>query len=223
MFIQTEATPNPATLKFIPGRTVLGDGTLEFRDAEETQGLAAGGAAVRDRRRHRRVLRLRLHQRDQGRRRVAASEARHSRRHHGALPVRRAGRRGRADRIGKLRARASSSRRRTTRPSRPSRSCWRRGCVPPWPRMAATSPSRAIATASCSCICAAPARAARARRRRSVTASRICCATSFRRCRRFARCDRGRLPDHRSLGYGDAGVSLPRPPRFGFDEMARIV
>ena len=23
MFIQTEATPNPATLKFIPGRTVL--------------------------------------------------------------------------------------------------------------------------------------------------------------------------------------------------------
>jgi Fe-S cluster biogenesis protein NfuA len=34
MFIQTEATPNPATLKFIPGRTVLGDGTLEFRDRE---------------------------------------------------------------------------------------------------------------------------------------------------------------------------------------------
>ena len=34
MFIQTEATPNPATLKFIPGRDVLGDGTLEFRDRE---------------------------------------------------------------------------------------------------------------------------------------------------------------------------------------------
>ena len=34
MFIQTEATPNPATLKFIPGRTVLGEGTLEFRDRE---------------------------------------------------------------------------------------------------------------------------------------------------------------------------------------------
>ena len=32
MFIQTEATPNPATLKFIPGRTVLDHGTLEFRD-----------------------------------------------------------------------------------------------------------------------------------------------------------------------------------------------
>jgi Fe-S cluster biogenesis protein NfuA len=34
MFIQTEATPNPATLKFIPGREVLGEGTLEFRDRE---------------------------------------------------------------------------------------------------------------------------------------------------------------------------------------------
>jgi hypothetical protein len=35
MFIQTEATPNPATLKFIPGRTVLGDGTAEFRAKSE--------------------------------------------------------------------------------------------------------------------------------------------------------------------------------------------
>ena len=34
MFIQTEATPNPATLKFLPGRTVLGDGTMEFRDRD---------------------------------------------------------------------------------------------------------------------------------------------------------------------------------------------
>src|ERR1043165_6042694 len=35
MFIQTEVTPNPATLKFLPGRTVLGDGTLEMRDRAE--------------------------------------------------------------------------------------------------------------------------------------------------------------------------------------------
>jgi Fe-S cluster biogenesis protein NfuA len=36
MFIQTEATPNPATLKFLPGRNVLGDqGAVEFRDGEE--------------------------------------------------------------------------------------------------------------------------------------------------------------------------------------------
>lgn len=34
MFIQTEATPNPATLKFIPGRVVLDAGTLEFNSAE---------------------------------------------------------------------------------------------------------------------------------------------------------------------------------------------
>jgi Fe-S cluster biogenesis protein NfuA len=34
MFIQTEATPNPATLKFLPGRDVMGEGTLEMRDAE---------------------------------------------------------------------------------------------------------------------------------------------------------------------------------------------
>jgi Fe-S cluster biogenesis protein NfuA len=35
MFIQTEATPNPATLKFIPGRTVLEDGAMEFTNREE--------------------------------------------------------------------------------------------------------------------------------------------------------------------------------------------
>jgi Fe-S cluster biogenesis protein NfuA len=35
MFIQTEATPNPATLKFLPGRTVLVEGTRDFRDAKE--------------------------------------------------------------------------------------------------------------------------------------------------------------------------------------------
>jgi Fe-S cluster biogenesis protein NfuA len=32
MFIQTEATPNPATLKFLPGRPVLAHGTLDMRD-----------------------------------------------------------------------------------------------------------------------------------------------------------------------------------------------
>jgi Fe-S cluster biogenesis protein NfuA len=30
MFIQTESTPNPATLKFLPGQTVLGSGTADF-------------------------------------------------------------------------------------------------------------------------------------------------------------------------------------------------
>mgnify|MGYP001281157305 CR=1 FL=1 len=35
MFIQTEATPNPATLKFIPGREVLGEGAVDFRNPED--------------------------------------------------------------------------------------------------------------------------------------------------------------------------------------------
>ena len=35
MFIQTEATPNPATLKFLPGRTVLDTGTLDLRSRDE--------------------------------------------------------------------------------------------------------------------------------------------------------------------------------------------
>jgi Fe-S cluster biogenesis protein NfuA len=34
MFIQTEPTPNPATLKFLPGRTVMPAGTANFTDAE---------------------------------------------------------------------------------------------------------------------------------------------------------------------------------------------
>ena len=33
MFIETEETPNPATLKFLPGRTVMEAGTLDMRDA----------------------------------------------------------------------------------------------------------------------------------------------------------------------------------------------
>jgi Fe-S cluster biogenesis protein NfuA len=34
MFIQTESTPNPATLKFLPGQSVLGTGTADFPQAE---------------------------------------------------------------------------------------------------------------------------------------------------------------------------------------------
>ena len=37
MFIQTEATPNPATLKFLPGRAVMPDGTLDLRDAADAE------------------------------------------------------------------------------------------------------------------------------------------------------------------------------------------
>ncbi|MHC0054771.1 NifU family protein [Actibacterium sp. D379-3] len=34
MFIQTESTPNPATLKFLPGRSVLEAGTADFPSSE---------------------------------------------------------------------------------------------------------------------------------------------------------------------------------------------
>ncbi|KIC16382.1 MULTISPECIES: NifU family protein [unclassified Leisingera] len=34
MFIQTESTPNPATLKFLPGQTVLEVGTADFPNAD---------------------------------------------------------------------------------------------------------------------------------------------------------------------------------------------
>ena len=44
MFIQTETTPNPATLKFLPGKVVMPEGTADFRDASSagnTSPLAA--------------------------------------------------------------------------------------------------------------------------------------------------------------------------------------
>ncbi|QFU07882.1 Fe/S biogenesis protein NfuA [Rhodobacteraceae bacterium THAF1] len=48
MFIQTESTPNPATLKFLPGQTVLDAGTADFPSAEtaDTSPLAARIFAV---------------------------------------------------------------------------------------------------------------------------------------------------------------------------------
>lgn len=49
MFIQTEVTPNPATLKFLPGKVVLENRTADFRDgdaAAEQSDLAARLFAV---------------------------------------------------------------------------------------------------------------------------------------------------------------------------------
>ncbi len=37
MFIQTESTPNPATLKFLPGQTVLEAGTADFPNVEAAE------------------------------------------------------------------------------------------------------------------------------------------------------------------------------------------
>ena len=48
MFIQTEATPNPATLKFLPGQTVLATGTADYpaADAARQSPLASRVFAV---------------------------------------------------------------------------------------------------------------------------------------------------------------------------------
>ena len=197
MFIQTEATPNPATLKFLPGRPVLAQGTLEFLEPEATKDSP---------------LAARLFEIDGvtgvflGSDFISVSKGEGEWQHlkpailgaimehyQSGAPVAAEGEPGsESAEEDEFFEPADAG------PSTPSRSCSRRACAPPWPRMAATSPSRAIATASCSCICAAPARAARARRRRSVTASRICSATSFLKCRKSARCDRGSIAEEPS-------------------------
>ena len=67
MFIQTEATPNPATLKFLPGRVVMPEGTFEARDSRagaNVSPLAQRLFAVPGV--DRRLLRLRFHHRHQG-------------------------------------------------------------------------------------------------------------------------------------------------------------
>ncbi|RYD42077.1 MAG: NifU family protein, partial [Lysobacteraceae bacterium] len=37
MLIETESTPNPATLKFLPGRAVMETGTRDFASPEEAE------------------------------------------------------------------------------------------------------------------------------------------------------------------------------------------
>ena len=46
MFIQTEATPNPATLKFLPGRIVYDAGSVDFRGADEAEGQSPLATAL---------------------------------------------------------------------------------------------------------------------------------------------------------------------------------
>jgi NFU1 iron-sulfur cluster scaffold homolog, mitochondrial len=44
MFIETEGTPNPATLKFLPGRDVMGSSTADFSTAETAGRSPLAGA-----------------------------------------------------------------------------------------------------------------------------------------------------------------------------------
>ena len=90
MFIQTEPTPNPGHPQVHSRQDRARRRYVSISATRSRPELAAGAAAVRRRGRNRRVPGLRLHLRDQGRRRgVAAHQARHPRRHHGALHVRR--------------------------------------------------------------------------------------------------------------------------------------
>jgi len=44
MFIETEGTPNPATLKFLPGRDVMGSSTADFASADAAHRSPLAGA-----------------------------------------------------------------------------------------------------------------------------------------------------------------------------------
>ena len=46
MFVQTEITPNPNSLKFLPGKTVSNNGSFEVTKKEETE---IGRASCRER------------------------------------------------------------------------------------------------------------------------------------------------------------------------------
>jgi Fe-S cluster biogenesis protein NfuA len=46
MFIQTESTPNPATLKFLPGREVMGEGAVADFPTRDTAGRSPLAAAL---------------------------------------------------------------------------------------------------------------------------------------------------------------------------------
>ena len=39
MFIQTEPTPNPLTLKFLPGRVVIKEGTLFLKNISDAENI----------------------------------------------------------------------------------------------------------------------------------------------------------------------------------------
>ena len=100
MFIQTESTPNPATLKFLPGRDVMGEGAVaDFPSAESAgrsplaKALFAIPGSLPG------VFRRGFHFRHQARWRLEASEARHPGRDHGAFHPRPAvdGRRRRSE------------------------------------------------------------------------------------------------------------------------------
>ena len=146
MFIQTEATPNPATLKFLPGRAVMPDGTLELRDAEQADrsplaqrlfgvngvsGVFLGSDFITVTKSDGEWPHLKPA--------ILGAIMEHFM---SGAPVLSDGSQADVDRGGRV-LRARGRRRR----SRPSRTCWRPASARRWPAMAATSPSAASRTA----------------------------------------------------------------------------
>jgi hypothetical protein len=128
MFIETEGTPNPATLKFLPGRDVMGMATADFATAAsaERSPLATAIFELPG------VTRVFL-----GSDFVTVTKT-------DAIAWQ-----SLDDRSSKARKppRPRMSARKTPRSSPRSRSCWRPGCARRSPATAATSCSAAIATA----------------------------------------------------------------------------
>ena len=50
MFIQTEETPNPNTLKFLPGKVILKEDSLEFKTKDEAKSNIFGALSCTDKR-----------------------------------------------------------------------------------------------------------------------------------------------------------------------------
>ena len=150
MFIQTEATPNPATLKFLPGRAVLETGTLDLRDAADAaksplaerlfaikgvNGVFYGSDFI--------TVSKADGEWPQLKPAILGAIMEHFM---SGAPLLKDGETGRHEPT------TSSSRRPTRRSSPPSRTCSRRGCGRRSPTTAATSPSRVSRKASSICI-----------------------------------------------------------------------
>ncbi len=161
MFIQTESTPNPATLKFLPGQSVLDVGTADFPNAEASaksplatriftvegvSGVFFGADFVT-------VTKADEIEWDHIKPAILGAIMEHFQ---SGQPVMT----GDAAR----RRMATTIRPKTTKLSARSRNCWIPACALQWLRTAATSPSTALTAASSICTCRAPAPVARLRR-----------------------------------------------------------
>jgi hypothetical protein len=146
MFIQIESTPNPSTLKFLPGKTVLEEGTLDFRSATGAEksplaqrlfaipgvtGVFFGQdfitvtADVEDWSHIKPAILGAIMEHFVTGMPILAEDAEEAATAMAGVLCRRA----------------------TARWSIPSKSCWKRACARRWLKMAATSPSRGFRTA----------------------------------------------------------------------------